>query len=139
MDESGCIFCKIAAGEIPSCRVLESPDFLAFLDVTPLAPGHALLIPKRHYESILDVPGEVLAAIAAHLPKLAGAIMRATGASGMNVLQNTGRCSGQAVFHLHFHLIPRREGDGLGFRWNTVGYAEGEAEAMESKIIAELR
>ena len=133
-----CVFCKIVAGEIPSFRVLDTPEVLAFLDVGPLAPGHTLLIPKRHYESILDVPTDALASLTAELPRLAGAILHATGATGLNVLQNTGRPAGQVVFHLHFHLIPRREGDRLGFRWDAGAYGPGEAESVRSKIVGEL-
>lgn len=139
MGAENCIFCKIAGGEIPSIRVLDTPDLLAFLDIGPLAPGHTLLIPKKHYDSILDVPRDALAALTGELPRLAGAIMQATGATGLNVLQNTGRSSGQYVFHLHFHLIPRREGDSLGFRWNSGKYAAGEAEAVLARILAELK
>jgi histidine triad (HIT) family protein len=138
MGAPDCIFCKIVTGETPCLRVLETPVSLAFLDISPLAPGHTLLIPKQHCENILDVPKDVLESLSAQLPGLAGAVLEATGASGLNVLQNTGRSSGQAVFHLHFHLIPRRQDDGLGFRWNTGAYAEGEADAMRSKIRSEL-
>jgi histidine triad (HIT) family protein len=138
MSGQDCVFCKIATGEIPSIRLLDSPAVLAFLDIGPLAPGHTLLIPKQHHESILDVPPPILAVLTAELPRLAGAILRATGAPGLNILQNTGRPAGQAVFHLHFHLIPRREGDRLGFRWAAGAYAPGEAELVRSKIVAEL-
>lgn len=138
MKDPDCIFCKIACGEVPSLRIAETPVSLAFLDVGPLAVGHTLLIPREHYESILDVPAEVLSSLAGQLPSLGAAIMRITDASGLNVLQNTGRSSGQAVFHLHFHLIPRREGDGLGYRWNAGRYADGEGEAIQAKIVGEL-
>ncbi len=138
MGASDCIFCKIAGGDIPSLRLLETPDTLAFLDVNPLAPGHALLIPKGHYQGILDTPEDVWQSLAGRLPELARAVMRSTGATGLNVLQNTGRSSGQAVFHLHIHLIPRCAGDGLGYRWNAGAYPEGQAEDMQSKIISEL-
>jgi len=138
MGASNCIFCKIAAGDIPSMRIWETPKLLAFLDVGPLAHGHTLLIPKQHFESILDVQEDVLSSMARQLPTLAGAIIRATGATGLNVLQNTGKSSGQEVFHLHVHLIPRREGDALGYRWNAGAYAEGQGEAMQSRIIGEI-
>ena len=138
MQKSDCIFCKIATGAIPSLRVLDSPDSFAFLDIGPLAPGHTLLIPKQHFESILDVPEATLQKVTAHLSPLAGAIMRVSGATGVNLLQNTGESAGQLVMHLHFHLIPRRPKDGLGFLWNARKYAAGEGEAVQAAIVNEL-
>ncbi len=128
-----CVFCKIADGRIPAHRVWENDACLAFLDIAPLARGHTLLISKKHFRDIRDVSPDGLAELTRELPRLAGAIMRATGAPGLNVLQNTGESAGQAVFHLHFHLIPRTQGDGLGFRWGSRSYREGEAqEALEA-------
>ncbi len=139
MQQPDCIFCKIAKGEIPAFRVLETDDLLAFLDVGPLAEGHTLLIPKHHFQDIRDLPPELYAKIAVELPELAAALMRATGATGLNLLQNTGASSGQAVFHVHLHLIPRIEGDGLGYRWNAGKYGQGRAELLQSRILGELR
>jgi histidine triad (HIT) family protein len=135
---ANCIFCKIASGQIPSLRVFESEDALAFLDIAPLAPGHTLLIPKTHCSSLLEVSPEMLSRLTAHLPALGSAILNSTGATGLNVLQNSGESSGQAVFHLHFHLIPRVSDDGLGFRWNAGAYAAGEAESMQKHIKSSL-
>ncbi len=138
MPHTDCIFCKIVAGDIPALKVWESDDALAFLDVGPLADGHTLLIPKQHYRDIRDTPVEVLASLTRQLPQIADAVLRATGVTGLNVLQNTGASSGQAVFHLHFHLIPRVASDGLGFRWNAGQYEKGRAEAMQSRIRDEI-
>lgn len=129
-----CIFCKIVSGQIPSLRVFESEDAIAFLDIAPLAPGHTLLIPKAHCTSLLDAPTDMLARLVSHLPGLAKSILHTTGATGMNLLQNTGESSGQAVFHLHFHLIPRIADDRLGFRWNAGAYSAGEGEAWQARI-----
>src|SRR5262245_26557110 len=107
MAEPNCVFCKIASGSIPSLKLLETDEALAFLDIGPLAHGHALIIPKKHYRDIRDAPPEVVASMASLLPRLSRAILAVTGATGLNILQNTGESSGQAVFHLHFHLIPR--------------------------------
>lgn len=134
-----CIFCKIAAGEIPALRVMEARDAVAFLDIGPLAPGHLLLIPKKHYESILDVPAGALSELASHLPMLAKALLRVTNATGLNILQNTGESSGQAVFHLHFHLIPRISGDKLGYRWNAGSYSSGQGEALHARMVEALK
>ena len=138
MAANSCIFCKIATGDIPSLRILDTPEALAFLDIGPLAPGHVLLIPKRHHESVLEAPADEMARLAALLPKLAAALKRCTGAEGLNILSNAGAAAGQAVFHLHIHIIPRRSGDGLGYRWNAGKYAAGEAEAMRDRLSKEL-
>jgi len=133
-----CIFCKIAEGVIPAHRVWESDRAFAFLDINPLAAGHTLLIPKTHAVDIRDIDPESAAYLFLQAPKLATAVQQATGADGVNILQNTGAAAGQAVFHLHIHFIPRFEGDGLGFRWNAGNYGAGEAEAMLAKIQAQL-
>lgn len=138
MQALDCVFCGIGRGAIPCHRIWESEAALAFLDIGPLAKGHTLLIPKRHFQDIRDVSEDVLHAMLAESPKLADAVMRATGASGLNLLQNTGRSSGQEVPHIHFHLIPRIEGDGLGYRWNAGRYAENEAESVREQIAHEL-
>lgn len=138
MSAGDCIFCKIVCGAIPCVKVCETSDFLAFLDIGPLAPGHTLLIPKQHFTSILDVPPDVLARMTPLLPGLARAVMHAGGATGLNILQNTGASSGQAVPHLHFHLIPRLEGDNLGYRWHAGTYAAGRAAEMQTRIVEAL-
>ncbi|MCK6485296.1 MAG: HIT family protein [Phycisphaerae bacterium] len=135
---SDCIFCKIASGAIPSASVHEDADCLAFLDIAPLSEGHTLLIPKRHVARIEEMSGEDVARLTRHLPRLAEAIRSAVGATGLNILQNNGRESGQAVFHVHFHLIPRRADDGLGYRWNAGKYAEGRAEQIRAAIRSRL-
>ena len=133
-----CIFCKIISGQIPSLEVYENADCLAFLDIGPLADGHTLLVPKQHFSRLVDVPPAILAAIASQLPRLAAAILRATCAEGLNVLQNNGAAAGQVVEHVHFHLIPRRGGDGLGFRWNAGKYPAGRGEELSRTIAAAL-
>ncbi len=138
MSAADCIFCKIVSREIPSLRVFEDAHSLAFLDIGPLSSGHTLLIPKQHHTDILDIPQDVFSSLTSNLPQLARTLMKVTGATGMNVLQNTGKSAGQAVFHLHIHLIPRTEGDRLGYRWNTGNYGEGEAQSLQSEIIQQL-
>jgi histidine triad (HIT) family protein len=112
-----CVFCRIVAGEIPCTKVFEDGLCLAFLDIGPISPGHTLLIPKAHYETIHQMPADEAAHLARHIPLLAAAVQKAVRAEGINVLQNNGLCSGQEVFHVHVHLIPRWPEDGLGFRW----------------------
>ncbi len=132
--ESACPFCKIVAGEIPATVVFETASALAFLDIGPLASGHTLLIPKFHIERISDMSAEAAAELTGCLPRLARAIQSTSGADGLNVLLNSGRVAGQVVDHVHFHLIPRGPDDGLGYRWNTGAYSEGEAAALQKRI-----
>ena len=112
-----CVFCKIVAGEIPCTKVFEDGLCLAFMDIGPISPGHTLLVPKAHDETIHQMPAAEAAHLARHIPLLATAVQKAVRAEGINVLQNNGACSGQEVFHVHVHLIPRWPEDGLGFRW----------------------
>lgn len=136
--QADCIFCKIVRGEIPCSKVYEDDRVLAFMDINPLAEGHVLIIPKNHYETILEMPGEEAGALLTKAPDLARAVLDGTGAEGLNVLQNNGACSGQEVGHVHVHLIPRRPGDNLGYRWNATQYAEGRMEAMRQAIVSAL-
>ncbi len=133
-----CIFCKIVAGDIPCTKVYEDEVCLAFMDIMPLATGHVLVIPKHHYPRLTDMPGEVVAHIGGRLPELAAAMKKALGAGAMNLLQNDGRAAGQAVFHVHFHLIPRCEDDGLGYRWAAkpadVDRLASQAEAIRGEL-----
>jgi histidine triad (HIT) family protein len=102
-------------GEIPSVRVFEDEIFIAILDLFPVTEGHTLLIPKEHHVNIFDVPEDIAVAVYPLLAKLARAIRSATGADGLNLVQNNGEISGQAVFHSHLHLIPRYTDDTLQF------------------------
>ena len=133
-----CIFCKIVGGEIPSTRVYEDESMISFLDINPLSPGHTLMIPRNHYELITDMPGEEVAALMSMAPQIARAVVKAVGAEGFNIFQTNGACSGQVVPHVHFHIIPRHEGDGLGFIWKPQDYAEGEMERLRESIVGNL-
>lgn len=131
-----CVFCKIAAGEIPCHRVAETERALAFLDVNPLAEGHTLVIPKAHAAFLEDLDAESAADIARLLGPLAARIQSVVSAAGYNILQNNGAAAGQVVMHVHFHIIPRRGDDGLGYRWNA-GRAEPERlAALAGKLRA---
>lgn len=135
---SDCIFCKIAAGQIPSAKVYEDEHCLAFIDINPLAEGHTLLIPKEHFETIYQMPPDTAAAVTKALPRLARAVRQAVDAEGLNILQNNGLCSGQVVMHVHFHLIPRVPGDGLGYRWPAGRYPEGRLEEVCAMVAEAL-
>lgn len=133
-----CIFCKIAAGEIPATKVLEDHACVAFLDIGPLADGHVLLIPKGHYRTVDQMPADAAGAMLRHVPGLAKAVQNATGCEGLNVLQNNGAIAHQVVQHVHFHLIPRNAGDAFDFNWPAGEYAEGRMEALARAIRTEL-
>lgn len=111
MKDETCIFCKIAAGEIPSYTVYEDEDFRAFLDLSPTNYGHTLLIPKNHFKDIFAIDDAVAAKVLPLAKKIASAMKEALHCDGVNILQNNGEVAGQTMFHFHVHLIPRYEGD----------------------------
>jgi len=115
--DPSCVFCKIAAGQIPCYKIYEDERVLAFLDVGPLATGHSLIVPKRHYARLEDMPAEEVGHCTQVVRRLAPAVLAAAGASDWNFLQNNGASAQQSVGHVHFHIIPRRAGDDLGYRW----------------------
>lgn len=137
--DPGCIFCKIVAGQIPCHKLYEDAQTLAFLDIGPLSRGHCLIIPKAHYTTIDQMPGDLVGACAALLPRLSRAVVAATGVAGWNILQNNGQIAGQAVHHVHFHIIPRAEGDSLGYRWPAGKLDSADAQRLVQAITAHLK
>ncbi len=128
-----CIFCKIVKGEIPADIVYEDENFLAFLDITPVNPGHALLVPKKHYENLYDLPEKTLERITPLIKKIALAIRQGVGAEGINIIMNNEKPAGQLVPHAHFHIIPRFSNDGY-LHWKGKPYAEDESQKVAKKI-----
>ena len=122
-----CVFCKIVTHQIPASVVFEDDAMVAFLDVGPLAEGHILVIPRDHYARFVEMPPALCSKLVSVLPALGRALLEVTGADGYNVLLNDGSIAGQVVPHVHFHLIPRRADDGLGYRWKPTEYPEGRA------------
>ena len=109
-----CIFCKIIAGEIPSSTVYEDDQVIAFLDISQVTPGHTLVVPKQHFRNLLEMDADSASQLFARVPDIARKVMKATGAKGMNILNNNEEIAGQTVFHTHVHLAPRyEETDGL--------------------------
>ena len=134
-----CVFCRIVRGEIPCSKVYENENILAFLDLAPVHPGHTLVIPKVHYANIKEFPCELSSAVCMALKKVAAAVEAATGAEGINIMQNNGLAAGQTVFHIHWHIIPRFSGDGLQM-WPQGSYADAEAmQAMALDVAARLK
>jgi histidine triad (HIT) family protein len=134
MDAKDCIFCKIIAGQIPATKIYEDQVVISFLDIGPISDGHTLVIPKQHFEKLHECPAELLGQVSLRLGKIAQAVVRATECDGYNVLCNNGRAAGQIVEHLHFHIIPRRTGDGVFNRWPAYKYPQGKIEAIAEQI-----
>ena len=124
-----CIFCKIVRGEVPAEKIYEDENTLAFMDLRPVSRGHALVIPKNHSADFLSAQDTDLINATKTAQKVAAAIMKGIGASGINITSNNGSAAGQVIFHLHFHIIPRFANDGLK-PW--------EHKESESKTRAEL-
>ena len=138
MGADDCLFCKMVAGQIPVTKIYEDEVVLAFLDIGPISDGHTLVIPKQHFEKLHDGPSELLGRIGSQLGKIAGAVTAAMNSDGYNVLCNNGRAAGQLVEHLHFHIIARRNGDGLFGRWPAYRYEQGRIEVIAEEIRKKL-
>lgn len=111
-----CVFCEIVAGTAPAVRVYEDDDYLALLDIRPFTRGHTLVIPKQHVVDLTDTPAPVLTGMLAIGQRIALAT-RSSGlaATGNNVAINDGKSAFQSVFHIHLHVVPRRDGDKVSF------------------------
>lgn len=129
-----CIFCKIIKGEIPSSKIYEDSDVLAFLDLFPVHKGHALVIPKEHHETLLDVPDELLKKLIVAVKKVMAAVKKGVNADGISLSMSNYKAAGQVVPHAHFHIMPRYENDGLKL-WPQGKYEEGEMEKTKQNIV----
>lgn len=130
-----CVFCKIIKGELPSTKLYEDEHVVAFLDIMPAAKCHSLVAPKKHHGSLLDVPHDDLLSAMKAVQKIGAAVVKATGADGFNVIESDGRAAGQVIRHVHFHIIPRKEGDGLSFSWQSkAGATEEELKDHQKRI-----
>lgn len=132
------IFDKIIAGEIPCHRVYEDERVLAFLDIGPLSPGHTLVIPKERAMHLHELSDESSAAIGRVLPRIARAVLKATGAGAYNILQNNGSAAHQVVMHVHFHIIPRIGKNGLEIGWDAGKLEANAAAELLKKIHAAM-
>jgi len=136
--KQGCLFCNIANGMMESATVFENSEFKVILDKFPGARGHALIMPKEHYDDIYDLDAETAGKLFALVTVVAKALRKVFQCDGMNILQNNGKIAGQTVFHFHMHLIPRYENDGLKFAWETKTFSDVELEAFANEIKKEL-
>ena len=129
-----CLFCRIIDGTAPAAIVLDKSEVVAFLDVRPLFPGHVLVVPRRHAETLTDLPEELVEPLFGAVRRLSGAVEAAMGADGSFVAINN-RIS-QSVHHLHVHVVPSRRKDGLrGFMWPRQRYPDDEALAGTAEAI----
>ncbi len=114
MEESDCIFCKIAEGEIPTEKIFESENFFAIKDINPKVEGHSLVISKKHYETLLDMPSSLYGEFLETAKEVAFKLIDELNAEGFNLIMNNKRVAGQLVAHVHLHVLPRCPEDGFG-------------------------
>ena len=127
-----CLMCRIIRGEIPSYTLYEDEEVKVFLDIYPISKGHSLVVPKKHYVNIFDIPASEMS-FTKKIPGIAKKLKEITGATGMNIIQNNGRDAGQLIDHIHFHLVPRSPADGI----NLVP-SKSELAAETAKEIVEM-
>ena len=130
-----CIFCKIVKGDIPCAKVYEDDTVLAFLDLNPAGPGHALVVPKKHAATLLELEPGTGDALLQAMRKVGAALRKALAAEGFNCVQNNFSAAGQEVMHLHWHVIPRQAGDGVFKPWSPGAYANmGQMAELAEKL-----
>lgn len=139
LHDDSCIFCRIAAGKIPCHKVYEDDQILAFLDIGPIVRGHTLVIPKSHCTNVMDVSPELNAAIAAKIPALARAVTAAVNAPACHVLTNCNPQASQSVMHLHYHILPRFDGDKYKLPWPAGKLEIAEAQDLLTRVKNNLK
>ncbi|SDA70715.1 histidine triad (HIT) family protein [Butyrivibrio sp. INlla18] len=132
---NGCIFCKIANGEIPSNTIYEDDAFRVILDNGPATKGHALVLPKAHYSDLFEMPEEAAADAMKVAKKVAALLKTKLNCDGLNLVQNNGETAGQTVMHFHLHVIPRYENDGQKILWNPTSPSAEELVDIKNKIV----
>ena len=133
-----CIFCKIVAGQIQCFKLLEDANTIAFMDINPVNPGHALAVAKGHWPTVDVIPAEVLGDVAKTAQKVAKAVFRELKPVGVNLLQANGEGAGQSVPHLHIHIMPRYPNDGVRLNWDYKPGDKAEIEAIYKRLKAVL-
>lgn len=135
---SDCVFCKIAGGEIPSRKIYEDEQVVAFLDLSQVTPGHTLVIPKEHVPNIMEYNEKLAADVFSRLPKISKAVrFFHPDIKGLNVLINNGEVASQTVFHSHIHLLPRyTKDDDFGLKWanNSEKYTDNDLDQIQQDI-----
>lgn len=136
--DGNCIFCKIVAGTIPCFKLLEDEHTVAFMDINPVNPGHALSVAKGHWPTVDVVPAHVLGAVALTAQRVAKAVISVLEPVGVNLLQANGEGAGQSVPHLHVHIMPRRANDGATLNWAYKAGDMAEIAAVYDRLKAAL-
>lgn len=134
MRDDNCIFCKIAAGEIPSATLYEDEDFRVILDLNPASKGHALILPKEHYRNLYDLDDELAAKAMVLAKKMVCRMRGVLNCDGYNIVQNNEEPAGQSVFHFHMHMIPRYQNDKVGLGWHMGTLTEEDKEELLRKM-----
>lgn len=137
MRKEDCIFCKIAAGEIPSKTIYEDEKFRVILDLGPATKGHALILPKDHADNLYELPVEVAESVLPVAKKVAAMMKKNLKCDGLNLVQNNGEIAGQTVMHFHMHMIPRYADDGQKIGWKPGKPSQEELEDICQQIIRE--
>jgi len=130
-----CIFCKIVKGDVKSWKVCENENVYAFLDIHPVNDYHTLIIPKKHYENIFDIPLEELKNIMEVVKQLVTLYSEKLGINNVQIINSSGAEAQQDVFHVHFHIVPRIKGDGQDIKWNTKPEMTEEYDEMVKKLL----
>lgn len=136
--DAECVFCRIVAGRLPCFKLFEDSDTIAFMDINPVAPGHALAVAKGHYPTVDVIPPDVLAAVARTAQRVARAVATVLKPEGINLVQANGPGAAQSVPHLHVHILPRRADDGLLLNWPVVAGDRTAIEAVHATLKAVL-
>ena len=129
-----CIFCKLANGVFPTNSIYEDDKFKVILDNGPATKGHALVLPKEHYDNLFEIPEDVLAGAAVVAKKVAATMKEKLACDGLNLVQNNGEAAGQTVMHFHLHIIPRYENDGQHILWKPTSPSAEELEQIRDTI-----
>lgn len=141
--ESSCVFCKIVNRELEASIIYENHNMLGFMDINPITPGHVLIIPKHHYNSIMEIPDDLGKDVMVAIKEISKLMIDNLGADGINIINSTGRSAGQTIFHFHVHVIPRFSGKSIGFQewwFSRAGHWERqELDKMANKILGKSK
>ena len=131
---SDCLFCKIVEGSVPSKKVFENDNCFAFLDIFPAAKGHTLVIPKKHFTDIHEIDAQSYGAVAAATKEVADLLQNKLGSEGVTIFQMNRKAGWQTVLHLHMHVIPRWDNDGLHKPWDIHPVTESELSEVFNQL-----